>query len=290
MTWVNVVVQGLLLGGLYALFATGLSLMFGVMRLVNLAHGDLSILAAFAALVIVEAVGVNPLWTLAVVVPLMLGVGYLLQRGLLNFSLRGADPLPPVLVTFGLAIILQNLLLELFSADSQGLDAGRVENASIRLSGGLAVGWFPLLTLATAVAVLVGLQLLLARTRLGRAFRATADDQETARLMGIDNRHVYAMATAIALATVAVAGIFLGVRTTFAPSVGPTRLIFAFEAVIIGGLGSVWGTLAGGLVLGVAQTLGAQLSPGWGVLAGHLVFLAVLAFRPTGLLGRTVPA
>jgi branched-chain amino acid transport system permease protein len=290
MTWVNVVVQGLLLGGLYALFATGLSLMFGVMRLVNLAHGDLSILAAFAALVIVEAVGVNPLWTLAVVVPLMFGVGYLLQRGLLNFSLRGADPLPPVLVTFGLAIILQNLLLELFSADSQGLDAGRVENASIRLSGGLAVGWFPLLTLATAVAVLVGLQLLLARTRLGRAFRATADDQETARLMGIDNRHVYAMATAIALATVAVAGIFLGVRTTFAPSVGPTRLIFAFEAVIIGGLGSVWGTLAGGLVLGVAQTLGAQLSPGWGVLAGHLVFLAVLAFRPTGLLGRTVPA
>ena len=290
MTWVNVVVQGLVLGGLYALFATGLSLMFGVMRLVNLAHGDLSILAAFAALVIVEAVGVNPLWTLAVVVPLMFGVGYLLQRGLLNFSLRGADPLPPVLVTFGLSIILQNLLLELFSADSQGLDAGRVENASIRLSDGLAVGWFPLLTLATAVAVLVGLQLLLARTRLGRAFRATADDQETARLMGIDNRHVYATATAIALATVAVAGIFLGVRTTFAPSVGPTRLIFAFEAVIIGGLGSIWGTLAGGLVLGVAQTLGAQLSPGWGVLAGHLVFLAVLAFRPTGLLGRAVPA
>jgi branched-chain amino acid transport system permease protein len=290
MTWVNVVVQGLLLGGLYALFATGLSLMFGVMRLVNLAHGDLSILAAFAALVIVDAVGVNPLWTLAVVVPLMFGVGYLLQRGLLNFSLRGADPLPPVLVTFGLSIILQNLLLELFSADSQGLDAGRVENASIRLSDGLAVGWLPLLTLATAVAVLVGLQLLLARTGLGRAFRATADDQETARLMGIDNRHVYAMATAIALATVAVAGIFLGVRTTFAPSVGPTRLIFAFEAVIIGGLGSIWGTLAGGLVLGVAQTLGAQLSPGWGVLAGHLVFLAVLAFRPTGLLGRTVPA
>jgi branched-chain amino acid transport system permease protein len=290
MTWVNVVVQGLLLGGLYALFATGLSLMFGVMRLVNLAHGDLSILAAFAALVIVEAVGVNPLWTLAVVVPLMFGVGYLLQRGLLNFSLRGADPLPPVLVTFGLSIILQNLLLELFSADAQGLDAGRVENASIRLSDGLAIGWLPLLTLATAVAVLVGLQLLLARTGLGRAFRATADDQETARLMGIDNRHVYAMATAIALATVAVAGIFLGVRTTFAPSVGPTRLIFAFEAVIIGGLGSIWGTLAGGLVLGVAQTLGAQLSPGWGVLAGHLVFLAVLAFRPTGLLGRTVPA
>jgi branched-chain amino acid transport system permease protein len=290
MTWVNVVVQGLLLGGLYALFATGLSLMFGVMRLVNLAHGDLSIVAAFIALAIVDVVPVNPLWTLLVVVPLLFAVGYLLQRGLLNFTLGGGDPLPPVLVTFGLSIILQNLLLEVFSADSQGLDAGRIEHASVRLSDRLAVGWFPLLTLATAVGVLVGLQLLLSRTRLGRAFRATSDDQEAARLMGIDHRHVYAVATAIALATVAVAGIFLGVRTTFAPSVGPTRLIFAFEAVIIGGLGSIWGTLAGGLVLGVAQTLGAQLSPGWGVLAGHLVFLAVLAFRPTGLLGRAVPA
>jgi branched-chain amino acid transport system permease protein len=290
MTWVNVVVQGLLLGGLYALFATGLSLMFGVMRLVNLAHGDLSIVAAFIALAIVDVVPVNPLWTLLAVVPLMLAVGYLLQRGLLNFTLRGADPLPPVLVTFGLSIIVQNVLLEVFSADSQGLDAGRVENASIRLSDRLAVGWFPLLTLVVAIGVLVGLQLLLSRTRLGRAFRATSDDPEAANLVGLDDRHVYAMATAIALATVAIAGIFLGVRTTFAPSVGPTRLIFAFEAVIIGGLGSIWGTLAGGLVLGVAQTLGSQLSPGWGVLAGHLVFLAVLAFRPTGLLGRAVPA
>lgn len=217
-------------------------------------------------------------------------VGYLLQRGLLNFALRGGDPLPPVLVTFGLSIILQNLLLELFSADSQGLDAGRLENASIRVSDRLAVGWFPLLTLVTAVAVLVGLQLVLSRTRLGRSFRATSDDPEAASLVGLDPRHVFAMATAIALATVAVAGLFLGVRTTFTPSIGPTRLIFAFEAVIIGGLGSIWGTLAGGLVLGVAQTLGAQLSPGWGVLAGHLVFLAVLAFRPTGLLGREVPA
>jgi branched-chain amino acid transport system permease protein len=290
MTWVNDVVQGLLLGGLYALFATGLSLMFGVMRLVNLAHGDLSIVAAFLALAIVDAVPVNPLWTLPLVVPLMFGVGWLLQRGVLNFTLRGADPLPPVLVTFGLSIIIQNLLLEVFSADSQGLDAGRVEDASIRISDRLAVGWFPLLTLVVGIAVLAGLQLVISRTRLGRAFRATADDQETARLMGIDHRNVYAVATGIALATVAIAGIFLGIRTTFAPSVGPTRLIFAFEAVVIGGLGSIWGTLAGGLVLGVAQTLGAQVSPGWGVLAGHLVFLAVLAFRPTGLLGRTVPA
>jgi branched-chain amino acid transport system permease protein len=289
-TWLNDVVQGLLLGGLYALFATGLSLMFGVMRLVNLAHGDLSIVAAFLALAIVDTVPVNPLWTVPLVAPLMFGVGYLLQRGLLNSTLRGGDPLPPVLVTFGLSIILQNLLLEVFSADSQGLDAGRIEDASIRVSDRLAVGWFPLLTLLVGIAVLAGLQLLIGRTRLGRAFRATADDPEAASLVGLDHRHVYAMATGIALATVAIAGIFLGIRTTFAPSVGPTRLIFAFEAVVIGGLGSLWGTLLGGLVLGVAQTLGAQLSPGWGVLAGHLVFLAVLAFRPTGLLGKAVPA
>jgi len=220
----------------------------------------------------------------------MFGVGYLLQRGMLNFTLRGSDPLPPVLVTFGLSIIIQNLLLEVFSADSQGLDAGRIEDASIRISDRLAVGWFPLLTLVVGIAVLAGLQLVISRTRLGRAFRATSDDQETANLVGIDDRNVYAVATGIALATVAIAGIVLGIRTTFTPSVGPTRLIFAFEAVVIGGLGSIWGTLAGGLVLGVAQTLGAQISPGWGVLAGNLVFLAVLAFRPTGLLGRTVPA
>jgi branched-chain amino acid transport system permease protein len=254
---------------------------------VNLAHGDLSIVAAFLAVVAVDQ-GVHPLLTLAVVVPLMFGLGYLLQRGLLNFSLRGGDVLPSILVTFGLSVVLQNLLLEGFSADSRGLDAGQIENASIRVTSGLAVGWFPLLTLAVAVAVLVGLQLLLSRTRLGRAFRATADDTDTARLVGIDHRHLYALATGIALATVAVAGIFLGIRTTFSPSLGPTRLIFAFEAVIIGGLGSLWGTLAGGLVLGVAQTLGAHFSPGWGVLAGHLVFLTVLAFRPTGLLGKAV--
>jgi branched-chain amino acid transport system permease protein len=289
-TWVNDVVQGLLLGGLYALFATGLSLMFGVMRLVNLAHGDLSIAAAFVALVTVDALGVNPLVTLALVVPVMFAAGYLLQRGLLNFTLRGGDPLPSILVTFGLSVIVQNLLLEAFSADSRGLDAGAVENSGVRVTSQLAVGWFPLLTLATGIGVLIGLQLLLSRTRIGRAFRASSDDQEAARLMGIDHRHLYALATGIALATVAVAGVFLGIRTTFTPGLGPTRLIFAFEAVIIGGLGSLWGTLAGGLVLGVAQTLGAQLSPGWGVLAGHLVFVTVLAFRPSGLLGKAVPA
>ena len=281
-SWVDVVVQGLLLGGLYALFATGLSLIFGVMRIVNLAHGDFSILAAFLAVALVDALALNPLLALVIVVPVMAGVGYLLQRLVLN-RLLGRGILPPVLVTFGLSIIIQNALLEVFSADSRRLDPGGIDTASLALGPRLAVGWFSLITLVVAVLVLLGLQVFIGRTRRGRAFRATADDQVTAALMGIDDRRLYAWAMALSLGIVAVAGIFLGVRTTFAFGSGPDRLLFAFEAVIIGGLGSLWGTLVGGAILGVAQTIGAKLSPGWGILTGHLVFLAVLLVRPQGL-------
>ncbi len=287
MEWVNAIVQGVLLGGLYALFATGLSLAFGVMRLVNLAHGDLSILAAFLLVAIVDAVGIDPWIGLWLVVPAMFVIGYALQYGLLNRALAGGE-LAPLLVTFGLSIILQNVLLEVFTADSRGLDAGAIETSSIRITEQLSVGWFPLVTFLVSVVLLGVLQLVLSRTRVGRALRATADDPRTAQLMGIDNRRIYALAMGIALATVALAGVFLGMRTTFGPAIGPARLIFAFEAVIIGGLGSLWGTLVGGVVLGVAQTIGAQVSPGWGVLTGHLVFLAVLATRPTGLFARQV--
>jgi branched-chain amino acid transport system permease protein len=283
--WVDTVVQGVLLGGLYALFATGLSLIFGVMRIVNLAHGDFSILAAFLAVVLVDALALNPLLTLVVVVPVMALTGYLVQRLVLN-RLLGRGILPPVLVTFGLSIIIQNALLEAFSADSRRLDPGWIDTASLALGPRLAVGWFSLITLGVAVLVLLGLQLFIGHTRRGRAFRATADDQATAALMGIDDRGLYALAMALSLGIVAVAGVFLGVRTTFAFSSGPDRLLFAFEAVIIGGLGSLWGTLVGGAILGVAQTMGAKLSPGWGILTGHLVFLAVLLVRPQGLFAR----
>lgn len=285
MEWVNAVVQGVLLGGLYALFATGLSLAFGVMRLVNLAHGDLSILAAFLLVAISDATGLDPWIGLALVVPAMFVIGYALQYGLLNRALAGGE-LAPLLVTFGLSIILQNVLLEVFTADSRGLDAGSIETSSIRITDQLSIGWFPLVTFLVSIVLLGVLQLTLSRTRVGRALRATADDPRTAQLMGIDNRRIYALALGIALATVALAGVFLGMRTTFGPAIGPARLIFAFEAVIIGGLGSLWGTLVGGIVLGVAQTVGAQISPGWGVLTGHLVFLVVLATRPTGLFAR----
>ena len=283
--WVDTVVQGLLLGGLYALFATGLSLIFGVMRIVNLAHGDLSILAAFLAVVAVESLGLHPFAALLLVAPLMAGLGYGLQRLVLN-RLLGRGILPPILVTFGLSIIIQNVLLEVFSADSRRLNPGGIETASVAIGGQFAVGWFPLITLAVAVLVLLGLQGLIGRLPVGRALRATSDDQETAELMGIDNRRLYGLAMALSLGIVAVAGVFLGIRTTFTFASGPDRLLFAFEAVIIGGLGSLWGTLVGGAVLGVARTVGAKLSPGWGVLTGHLVFLAVLLFRPQGLFAK----
>ncbi len=284
--WIDTVLQGLLLGGLYALFAVGLSLMFGVMRLVNIAHGDFIVLAAFLAIGIALGVPAGPALLLAMTLPVMIAAGYGLQRGVLNRTL-GKDILPPLLVTFGLSIIIQNVLLEVFSADSRGLSAGGLETQSLRIAGDLAIGWLPLITLLVALSLTFALEWLFGHTTLGRAFRATSDDPEAAELQGIDHRHVYALATAIAFAVVTVAGVFLALRTTVSPSDGPGYLLYAFEAVIIGGLGSFWGTFAGALVLGVAQGIGFRLDPGWGILVGHLVFLAVLLVRPRGLFPRT---
>src|SRR6266702_3005305 len=279
MDWVNIVIQGVLIGGLYAMFAAGLALIFGVMRLVNIAHGDLIVLAAYIALITSDTLELNPLVAIIVVVPIMAAIGYGLQRALLNRTL-GEDVLPPLLVTFGLSVIIQNALLELFTADSRRLNAGAIEVASFPLTEGVWIGVLPLLQFVVAIAVIGALQLLFYRTALGRAFRATSDDQSVAQLMGLDNRHIFALAMALSLAVIAVAGVFLAVRTNFDPAIGPARLIFGFEAVIIGGLGSLWGTLAGGIILGVSQALGAQINPGWQLLAGHLAFLLILAVRP----------
>jgi branched-chain amino acid transport system permease protein len=280
-TWVNAVVQGVLLGGLYALFACGLSLMFGVMRIINLAHGDLAVLAAFMLSALVDATGMSAWIGLLIVIPGAAVVGYVLQRGMLTRALAGGE-LAPLLATFGLAIVIQNLLLEGFSSNSRGLDAGALDTASWKITDQLTIPGLGL--------VIAGLQLMLSRTKLGRAMRTTADDPDTAGLVGIDARTVYAQATAIAIATAALAGVFFGMRSSFDPFSGGPRLIFAFEAVIIGGLGSLWGTLVGGIVLGVAQTVGAQIDPSYSILAGHLVFLAVLAFRQGGIFAIEVRA
>lgn len=280
--WINTILQGLLTGGLYALFAAGLSLSFGVMRIINIAHGDFAILAGYAAIAIAGTFGLNPVEAMCAVVPAMALLGYALQRGILNLTL-GDDVLRPLLVTFGFSIVIQNLLLEGFSADSRSLDSGTFGTASLQLGGNLAVGLLPLTVMAAAVAILAFMQWLFSTTLLGRAFRAAADDPETVQLMGVNTRHIYAMAMAIAMAMVAVAGVFLALQTTVSPTDGPEHLLYAFEAVIIGGLGSLWGTLIGGIVLGVSQAIGAKLNPGWGILAGHLCFLAVLIIRPSGL-------
>jgi branched-chain amino acid transport system permease protein len=282
----DTLIQGILLGGLYALFAAGLSLIFGIMRLVNLAHGDFMVVGAFAVLLGVDALGLPVLAAALLAGFGMFILGYALQYLLLNRTL-GKDILPPLLVTFGLSIILQNGMLETFSADTQRLSLGALSEQSIPI-GSLAVGVVPVMTFASAILMILFMNWLFYRTETGRAFRATSDNPEIAQLMGIDNDRIFALAMALALVVVTIAGLYLGARATFDPLIGPSRLIFAFEAVIIGGLGSFWGTLAGGVILGVAQTTGAQISPEWQTLAGHVVFLIVLIIRPRGLFPRHV--
>jgi branched-chain amino acid transport system permease protein len=284
MIWLDTLVQGVLLGGLYALFAAGLSLVFGIMRLVNLAHGDLIVLAAYLILVIVSALGLSPFLAVVIAAPVMFAIGWTLQRVVLTRTL-GEDILPPLLVTFGLSIVIQNALLEGFTADSRRISLGALETASVSL-GPVSVGLVPLLTFASAVAVIFALNQLFYRTALGRAFRAVSDDPVTAQLMGIRPASVFATATGIAMIVVTIAALYLGVRANFDPTIGPARLIYAFEAVIIGGLGSLWGTLAGGVIIGVAQTLGGAINPEWQILAGHVAFLLVLLVRPRGLFPR----
>ena len=279
---IDTLIGGLLLGGLYTLFAIGLSLIFGVMRLVNIAHGDFIVLAAYIAYLVIGATGLHPLVALLVIIPIMAMIGYLLQKWVLNRTMGDDDVLPPLLVTFGLAVIIQNALLAAFTSNSMRLSAGSLQTSSLPL-GSIQIGLLPLFTLAVAVILVIVLEFIFARTRVGRAFRATSDDPPIASAIGVRADHIYALAMAISFATIAIASVFLAMRSNFDPYSGPARLIYGFEAVIIGGLGSFYGTLAGGLVLGLAQSFGAQISPNMQILAGHLFFFIILALRPRGL-------
>lgn len=283
MIWTNAILQGLLVGGLYALLASGLSLVFGVMRIVNLGHGDFSILASYLVLVVA---GHSNLWlgTIAVL-PIMALLGYALQRSLLNRALS-LGVLSPLLITFALSIILQNALLKIFTSDTRSIQTASLGSASLKLTDSISAGYLPLITFFVGVILTLTLHVFLTRTQIGRAMRATSDDPTAAELVGINNRHIYGLATGIGLFAAGIAGILFGMRTQFSPSLGPVALIFAFEAVIIGGLGSLWGTLIGGIVLGIGQSIGAQINPAFGVLAGHLVFIAILLFKPEGLLSK----
>lgn len=277
------ILQGVLLGGYYALIACGLSFMYGVMRVINLAHGSLAVLAAYLVWSLSQQFSISPFLALVAVVPVMALAGWALQLTVLERSLR-SGVLTPLLSTFGIAVVIDNLLFQRFGADTHSLapNIGDLAFASWSLPGGIAVGQLAFLTLAVAVALLVGLQLLLKFTPLGRAIRATAEDPDTAELVGIDSRAVYAVAAAVALATVGIAGTFLGLRATFDPYAGAPQLIFAFEAVVIGGAGSLWGTLAGGIALGVAQNIGSQFFPQGFLIGGHVLFFIVLAVRLLG--------
>jgi branched-chain amino acid transport system permease protein len=286
MSWVNAIIQGILLGGLYALFACGLSLLFGVMKVINLAHGDLAILAGYLAVGVVAVTHIPAVWSFIVVVPLFAALGYLAQRTLIQASLsRGV--LTTLLVTFGLSIVIENALQQFFSANSRSLSIGSLVSDSLRL-GSISIAYLDLVIFAVAVVVLLGLQYFLSSSRPGRLIRAVADDREAAQLAGADYRHVFGIAAAIAFATVALAGIAYGMYTSIDPTSGTTALLllFAFEAVVIGGLGSLWGTLVGGILLGVVQQLGAQVGSSDQVLAGQLLFLLVLLIRPQGITSR----
>jgi branched-chain amino acid transport system permease protein len=282
---VETLIQGILLGGLYGLFALGLSLMFGVMRLTNTAHGDFIILGSFASLALVSS-GLSPLQTLLVTLPLAWVLGYGLQRYVLNGTL-GKDPLPSLVVTFGLSIVTQNFLLEIFSADPRAIESDGFNTLGFAISESISIGLLPMLILVLALLATFFLQWFFKNTRMGRAFRAVSDDPEIAELMGLNARQVYASATGLAFVLISISGTLQGMRTTVSPSDGPLLLLFAFESVIIGGMGSFWGTLAGAMLLGVAQQIGFRWDSGWGIWCGHMMFLIILIVRPQGLFPKT---
>jgi len=287
MVWVNDVIQGILTGGLYALFACGLSLMFGVMKVVNLAHGDLAVVGGYVALGVIAITHVPVLWSFIIVVPIMALLGYLVQRTLIQAALDRSI-LTTLLVTFGLSVVIENGLLQFVNADSHSLGVNNaIITASFSIGSQISIAYLLLLILVVAVAVLLGLQFFLSKSKYGRLIRAVADDKEAAQLSGVDYRHVFGIAAAIAFGSVALAGIAQGMYSQFAPTTGTdTILLFAFAAVVIGGLGSLWGTLVGGVVLGVAQEIGSQINSSDGFLAGYIIFLIVLLVRPQGLVAR----
>jgi len=287
MQWVNDIIQGILTGGLYALFACGLSLLFGVMKVINLAHGDLAVIGGYVALGVIAVTHVPVLWSFLIVVPIMAVLGYVLQRTVIQAALNRSI-LTTLIVTFGLSVVIENGLLEFASANSHSLGVNNsIITSSFSIGSQIQVAYLLLLILAVAVVVILGLQYFLSASRYGRLIRAVADDQEAAQMSGVDYRHVFGIAAAIAFGTVALAGIASGLTSQFSPTTGTdTILLFAFAAVVIGGIGSLWGTLLGGIVLGVAQQIGSQINSSDGFLAGYIVFLAVLILRPQGLTGR----
>jgi len=282
---IETLLGGLMLGALYALFGLGLSLSLGVMKMINIAHGDLIVLGAYLCSTVMQLAGVGPFVSLIAVVPMMFVFGYVLQRVLLN-RVVGKGTLSSLLLTFGVSIVLQNVLQEIFTADTRSLQAGDLALHGFDIAG-VSVGLLPLLSTLISVLIFAGTSWLIGHSHLGRQARAIADDPGTARLVGVNDRNFFALVTGFVLAVIALAAVMYGIRTPFSPTAGPERLLYSFEAVVLGGLGNVWGTFIGGLIIGVAQLFGTKISSGLGPFFGHLVFLIALLARPQGLLGRT---
>jgi branched-chain amino acid transport system permease protein len=287
MIWFNVIVSGVLLGGFYALFACGLSLMFGVMKIINLAHGDMAVVAGYTAVFLVPKTHLPEVWSFLIVVPLFALLGYVVQRTLFQKSID-RDPFTTLLVTFGLSVVIENLLLEIYTANAQSINIGTLISKSWQVNSTIYVSYLSLTVLIVAVVVLGALQLFLSKTSIGRQIRAVSDDREAAQLCGTNYRHIYGVASSLAFATVALAGIAYGIHTALVPTSGTVNLLYAFETVVIGGIGSLWGTLVGGILLGIAQQLGAHFNEQYQVLFGNILFLLVLAIRPQGLFGKKV--
>jgi branched-chain amino acid transport system permease protein len=286
-TWVNVVVSGVLLGGFYALFACGLSLMFGVMKIINLAHGDMAVVAGYTAVFLVPKFHLPEVWSFLIVVPIFALLGYLVQRTLLQKSID-RDPFTTLLVTFGLSVVIENLLLEIYTANAQSINIGSLITKSWQVNTTISVSYLSLTVLVVSIVVLASLQLFLSKTSTGRQIRAVSDDREAAQLCGTNYRHIFGIASSLAFATVALAGIAFGMYTSLDPTAGGVNLLYAFETVVIGGIGSLWGTLVGGILLGIAQQFGAHFNEQYTILAGNILFLLVLAIRPQGLFGKKV--
>ena len=278
------ILNGILLGGLYAVIAIGMSTMFGIVKLVNLAHGDLMILSSFLCLSLITWFGISPLWTLPIIVPLMYFVGFFVQGYLLNRVL-GREMEPPLLVAFGLSIIIQNLLLLVYTPDARSLMTSLAVK-TIPVTSYLSIPVIYLVDFLIGLAVIACLYYFFQKTYIGRAIRAASDDEMAAQLMGVNTKNIYAKAMGIAMMTAGVAGILVGMTFTFYPHTGAQYLIIAFGVVVIGGLGSMKGTLVGGLILAIAQLLGAQFfGPGYQLFCGYVVLLIVLAVRPQGIFG-----
>lgn len=284
-SYLEPVINGILLGGLYAVIGIGLSMIFGIMRQVNLAHGELMILASYSSLFTLQRLGVSPLVTLVTVLPACFIFGCLVQAALFNRVLgRGVEPF--LMISFGLSIILQNILLLAFSPDARTLQTP-LAFQSIPIGGWFYIPVIKLVDFGIGLLVLALLHLFMKKTYLGWAIRAAADNLTAVKLMGVNPKNIYILAMGIAAVTAAISGVLVGMTFTFYPHSGTQYLITAFAVVIIGGLGSLPGTFIGGMILGISQLVGSRLlGPGLQQLSGYLILLLVLTLRPQGIMGR----